>query len=94
MHKNVEVLIGRLATDPQLRRRFALNASHRPGVLGGEGLELTSIELQALAATDPEALERFAAALDARLRRAPRRAEDGCEDPTSTPTAAQEETMR
>jgi len=67
MHRNVETLIGRLATDPKLRRRFA----DRPATaLEEQGLELTSVELEALAATDSEALHSFAGALDRRLRKA------------------------
>lgn len=71
MHKNVELLIGRLATDPKLRRRFAANPEALLRELAQSGLELNEIELEALATTDPEAIRRFAAALDARLRKAP-----------------------
>lgn len=67
MHRNVEILIGRLATDPDLRRRFA----RRPvAALEGEGLELSELERTALAATDPDAFRVLAAALDRRLRKA------------------------
>jgi len=67
MHRNVEVLIGRLATDPELLARFA----RRPlAVLDAQGLELSEVERAALAALDPEAFRALAAALDARLRRA------------------------
>lgn len=66
MHKHVEILIGRLATDPALRRRFL--AAPRE-LLREQGLELTELELAALLATDPAALRAFADALDARLRR-------------------------
>lgn len=67
MHRHVEQLLGRLATDPQLRRRFAAN----PGGLLRELVEceLTEIELDALSKTDPQAIDRFAATLDARLRK-------------------------
>lgn len=67
MHKNVEVLIGRLATNPALRSRFAGRPSE---VLRGQGLELTEVEIAALAGTDPEAFRALAAALDARLLKA------------------------
>jgi len=70
MHKNVETLIGRLATDPKLRRRFAQEPTAVLEELCGEGLELTSTEIEALAATDPEALQSFAGSLDRRLRKA------------------------
>lgn len=71
MHKHVEQLLGRLATDPKLRRRFAANPEALLRELAESGLELTDVELEALATTDPEAIRSFAAALDARLRKAP-----------------------
>ncbi|HWB81883.1 MAG TPA: Os1348 family NHLP clan protein [Nannocystaceae bacterium] len=67
MHRNVELFLGRLATDPALRRRFAAAPSL---VLGELGLELTAVEREALAATDPNAVIAFAGALDRRLQRA------------------------
>ncbi|HEV8579499.1 MAG TPA: Os1348 family NHLP clan protein [Thermoanaerobaculia bacterium] len=70
MHKDVETLIGRLATDPTLRRRFAANPAAVLAELSEQGFELTEIELEALAATDPEALDSFAGSLDRRLRKA------------------------
>jgi hypothetical protein len=69
MHKSVEVLIGRLATDSELRTRFAKEPWE---ALRTQRLELTEVEFAALAAVDPEALQAFALALDARLRRAER----------------------
>jgi len=66
MHRNVEVLIGRLATDPGLQRRFAEQPLE---VLREQRLELNEIEIAALAAIDPEAFRAFTAVLDARLRR-------------------------
>ena len=69
MHKNVEVLIGRLATDPELQRRFV----EQPiAVLCEQRLELTEVEIAALSATDPEAFRAFTAALDPRIRKAAR----------------------
>jgi len=70
MHKNVERLLGRLATDSELRRRFAADPEALLRELAESGLEFTEVELAALATTDPEALRWFAAALDARLRKA------------------------
>lgn len=67
MHRNVEILIGRLATDPELQRRFARSPE---AVLREQGLELTELECAALAATDPGAFRVLAAALDRRIRRA------------------------
>lgn len=67
MHRNVEILIGRLVTDPDLRRRFA---GHPRAALRAQLLELTQVEEEALAATDPAALCALAAELDSRLCRA------------------------
>ena len=67
MHKHVELLIGRLATDPGLQRRFAEQPFE---LLDDLRLELTPVEIEALVATDPEAIRAFSAALDTRLRKA------------------------
>jgi len=75
MHTHVEHLIGRLATDPKLRRRFATNPDALLRELVESGLDLNEVALAALALTDPEAIRQFAAALDARLRKAPRQDE-------------------
>lgn len=67
MHRNVEILIGRLATDLGLQRRF----TERPeSVLHELGLELTAVELEALSALDPQALRTFSLHLDPRIRKA------------------------
>jgi hypothetical protein len=70
MHKNVEVVIGRLATDSKLLRRF----SESPGTVLSElieqGLELTDVEFQALALTSADVLASIAQLLDRRLRKA------------------------
>jgi hypothetical protein len=69
MHKNVEIVIGRLATDPQLQGRFALDPYQ---VLVEQGLELSEVETTALAGIDAGMLRAFSSALDARLCRASR----------------------
>ena len=69
-HRNVETLIGRLATDPTLRRRFTRNPAVVLRELRDQGVELTPIEIEALASTDPGALRAFAEALDRRIRKA------------------------
>ena len=69
-HRHVEMLIGRLATDPHLRRQFEVDAAAVLRALGDEGCQLSSIELDALASLDVAALRAFACALDPRLRRA------------------------
>ena len=68
-HRNVETLIGRLATDPFLRRRFADNPTALLRELTHHGFELTAVELEALASTDADAIRSFANALDRRIRR-------------------------
>jgi hypothetical protein len=68
-HRNVETLIGRLATDPAARRRFAADPVAALHEFREQGYELTPVEYEALAATDAEALRALARALDARLRR-------------------------
>jgi single-stranded DNA-binding protein len=70
MHRNVETLIGRLVTDPELRRRFAEDRAGVLRELRDQGFELTDIEREALASTDPDAIRTFAAALDRRIRKA------------------------
>jgi hypothetical protein len=69
-HRCVETLLGRLATDPALRRRFAEDREALLEELRANGYELTTIELEALASTHPDAIDRFARSLDERLRKA------------------------
>jgi hypothetical protein len=70
MHKNVETLIGRLVTDPELRRRFSKDPAGVLRELRDQGFELTDVEREALASTDPDAIRLFAEALDRRIRKA------------------------
>ena len=67
MHRHVEQLIGRLVTDALLRSRFAEQPLE---VLQEQGLELSEVEIAALTAIAPSAIHTFAAAIDARLRKA------------------------
>lgn len=69
-HRNVERLLGRLATDAAVRRDFIRHPVRALEALAAEGYELTSLEIEALAGTDAAALGAFAAALDRRLRKA------------------------
>jgi hypothetical protein len=69
-HRNVEALLGRLATDPALRRRFAGDPAVVLGELQAQGYDLTPVEREALASTDTEALRSLSDALDRRIRRA------------------------
>ena len=68
-HRHVEMLIGRLATDPRLRRRFEDGPAALLRELAAEGYEFSIIEIDALATMDRESIRRFASALDSRLRR-------------------------
>jgi hypothetical protein len=64
--QGVERTIGKLCTDADFRSRFFANpeaAAH------GAGLLLSPAELQALTALSPEAVVRFAQAIDPRITR-------------------------
>ena len=67
-HRNVEQLLGRLLTDPA-RRRFAEAPERCLAALSQEGLELSAVEVEALAMTDPDSLRALAERLDRRLRK-------------------------
>jgi hypothetical protein len=69
-HRNVEQLLGRLLTDPAFRRRFTESPAQFFAELPQYGLELSSVELDALATTDHESLVALAERLDRRLRKA------------------------
>jgi hypothetical protein len=68
--RSVEVLIGRLATDEPLRRRFATNPEDVLRLLAAEGFHLSPVETAALVRLHPAALDRFAGSLDPRLQKA------------------------
>ena len=68
-HKSVETVIGKLATDEGFRRRFLSDAVAALKELGPRGCELTAIEIEALTALDPEAIQSFAGAVDQRLQK-------------------------
>ena len=69
-HRNVEALIGRLATDPAMRLRFVDDPGRVLRELTDQGYELTPVEIEALASTDGDAIRSFADSLDRRIRRA------------------------
>jgi hypothetical protein len=68
-HPHVERVIGVLATDEGLRRRFTSNPKATLLELVERGVELTPFEVGALVALDPDELARFAEAIDARLQK-------------------------
>lgn len=67
--KSVEQLLGRLLTDPVLRRRFTDSPEQLITDLPNQNLELSQIELEALTTVDPASLRDLAERLDRRLRR-------------------------
>jgi hypothetical protein len=67
--RNVEMIIGRLATDEGFRRRFATSSEGVLAEAAAGGLELTPVERRALAGLEMEACERFAARLDPRIQK-------------------------
>ena len=69
-HRNVERLIGKLATDAMFRRRFFKDPNGLLTEFRDQGIELTDIELEALALTKPEAIREFAASVDRRIQKA------------------------
>ena len=68
--KNAEMVIGRLVTDAEFRRRFR----HDPGAaldeLAALGVELNPVERRELATLDARPFELVASDLSARLQRA------------------------
>lgn len=74
--KNVELIIGKLATDEEFRRLFHAD---RERTIQGEverGTDLTRSEVAALVATDVSVFDRVAETLDPRLQKASLRS--GC----------------
>lgn len=67
--RNVERVIGKLVTDEAFRRQFASDPGGALAALGAEGVELNDCERHALASLDPQAVDRFTAAVDPRLQK-------------------------
>jgi len=65
----VERTIGRLVTDEATRLKFASDPGAAIREMIERGMELTEGERRSLASLDPEALNRFARSVDARLQR-------------------------
>ena len=65
----VERIIGLLATDEGLRRRFMENPRAAIQTLIERGMELNPCEQWSLANLDPKELARFAKVIDARLQK-------------------------
>lgn len=68
--KSVEILLGKLVTDEELRHRFREDPSKVLEMQRQAGLELTAVEREALRSVDPWELDRLARSLDSRLQKA------------------------
>ena len=67
--RNVEQVIGKLATDEEFRRRFETDRVSVLRDLIESGVELTPVEVKALLDLDFSACRRFARCLDPRLQK-------------------------
>jgi hypothetical protein len=67
---NVEKIIGLLATDEAIRRRFSEDPKAVLAELAERGLELNLCERWSLARLNPKDLARFAQAIEPRLQKA------------------------
>jgi aryl-alcohol dehydrogenase-like predicted oxidoreductase len=68
--RSVEILIGKLLTDEELRESFERDPQATLLQLRNEGLELSSLELQALSAMRPAEVSDLAEVIDPRLQKA------------------------
>lgn len=66
---NVERVIGLLATDEGMRRRFTNSPGAALDEMARRGIELNDCERWALAHLNPGELQRFAESMDARLQK-------------------------
>jgi hypothetical protein len=67
--RNVELLIGRLLTDEEMRGRFMLKPGGTLEDFCRQGWELSQGELEALAATDATVWSELASRIPSRLKR-------------------------
>jgi hypothetical protein len=68
--RSVEILIGRLVTDEELRRRFVAEPRETIRHEQLRGLELSAAEIEALVTSSVALWETLAAILDPRLQKA------------------------
>ena len=68
--RSVEILIGRLVTDEELRERFVVAPLETLRLERQQGVELTAAELDALLASPLSLWTRLTALLDERLQKA------------------------
>ena len=67
--RNVEMLIGRLLTDEEMRRQFVRMPARAIEDFCRQGWELTNGEMEALAATDATVWSELASRIPSRLQR-------------------------
>jgi hypothetical protein len=67
--QSVEQVIGKLATDQDLRQMFAVRGEATLHELIATGLSLTPVEIRALVVLDLGALQRLADGLDSRIQK-------------------------
>jgi hypothetical protein len=67
--RNVELLIGRLLTDEEMRRQFMLKPGGAVEDFCRQGWELSHGEIEALTATDASMWSEFALRIPSRLKR-------------------------
>ena len=70
MHRHIELLIGRLATDEDFRDAFRRDPEKTLADAAAWGLALSAIEVNALLSTDQTLWDRIARDLDSRLQKA------------------------
>lgn len=68
--RSIEILVGRLVTDEELRQRFIAAPLETLRLVQQQGLELTAVELDALLASPVSLWTSLAAVLDERLQKA------------------------
>lgn len=74
-HRNVQLVIGQLLTDEDLRSRFVRAPAETLEELSDRGWELTRAEIEALLEPDPQLWGRVAHKLPSRLQRCSLRTE-------------------
>ena len=67
--RSVQLVIGQILTDEDLRRRFIGAPAETLAAIREQGLELTRLEIQALIDTEPGVWARAARRIDRRLQR-------------------------
>lgn len=68
--RSVEILLGKLVTDEEIRQRFRVDPEGVLAVARERGLELSAVEVEALRGLQAGALDKLAGALDPRLQKA------------------------